>query len=138
MSLPTEIGGKLVLKQMVFSPHNGRNLTDLWVFLCRILRSQTVANDPPCPIGMGSPALLQVPREAMLNWPAGLEMIRNGTASLVLRIDNANSWIALKQLFPGMPDIYVERWDEHIGKGSLAFLSSSNLRIIYTVKSLII
>lgn len=90
VSLPTKIGGKLRVDKYVI----GESLEQLWkftAFLCPRKPSESV----DLRVGKSRPACLQMPLALLEENPNGWQMVPNGTANLVLLIEEERGWNAL-------------------------------------------
>lgn len=126
LSLPTKIGGQLVLHKHTINHQTG-SLKDLWTFSRRVCGIDPERScDGRLSVGQGCPALLSMPRELPLLYTAGSTwtMIRNGTAALILRVNEPASWKLIKPYMNTKPSD-LEVWDEAIKQIEYPFFLKS-------------
>ena len=123
LSFPGTVGGKLQLRQLTLDDTDG-NLADVWEFINRVFQGE----DEDSTFRWRCPALLQVPyRTLAVGWPGDVEMVLNGTASLVLKVRTYDGLVSLMGL---MRDPFKFLVREHWKKGR------SDLSIVLQVQEL--
>ena len=89
LTLPATIGGKLRITKYKIVV-----LDDLWTFVNFVCGKKPGASCE-LQVGQGRPACLQLPFDLLQSKPVGWEIVKNGTANLVVRIDEETGWEAL-------------------------------------------
>ena len=107
MSLPSVIGGMLRIKKYAV-PLN--SLEELWTFT-NFVCEKTPGSAPDLLVGGGRPACLQVPLELLRTKPNGWTMVENGTANLVICVDQKQGWTTIGDFFE---DPSMERMTEKL------------------------